>query len=300
MVTQARMRSIGLELYVWSTSGDEKVRPSHKLMDGLLCRWDDATVYREDGGKTWKPRPAGAVRLHPGMDIQCRCVALAYFDELVNEVDTEIDAKKHRANEMAGKPVLIPKLETLKTKSGDTNSALVAYKTVHAKTKKNFQHTANQVYANAPPEQQQALKSFTGSGFVEINDMLYKKWQFSPEEEVDLKWKVAQLDKIIKQYKLDKDIITYRGTEAKYYIDWKVGTSYLLLAFVSTSTNKNTEIVQGGGFHIELRIKQGTVGMYVGELSSLHDEEEFLLGRGLKYNVIEKTENAMIVEVSND
>ena len=56
-------------------------------MDGLLCRWDDATVYSEDGGKTWIPRPAGAVLMHPGMDYQCRCCALAWFDELIDEAD---------------------------------------------------------------------------------------------------------------------------------------------------------------------------------------------------------------------
>jgi hypothetical protein len=40
-------------------------------MDEGLCRWDNASVYSDDGGKTWKPRPSGAVQLHPGMDYQC-------------------------------------------------------------------------------------------------------------------------------------------------------------------------------------------------------------------------------------
>lgn len=81
-ISQGQMAEIGLEMYVWSTSGDERVRDSHLEMEGLLCRWDDATVYSADGGKTWIDRPAGAVEMHPGQDIQCRCVALAYFPEL--------------------------------------------------------------------------------------------------------------------------------------------------------------------------------------------------------------------------
>jgi uncharacterized protein with gpF-like domain len=100
-VTQARMEAIGLDMYIWSTSGDERVRgdptgiypnarPSHYEMDGRLCRWDDASVYSDDGGKTWKPRPAGWVHVHPGEDIQCRCTALSYWDELVGEVDKQI------------------------------------------------------------------------------------------------------------------------------------------------------------------------------------------------------------------
>jgi SPP1 gp7 family putative phage head morphogenesis protein len=90
-ITQRRMESVGLTMYIWETSGDERVRPSHEKMDGRLCRWDDPTVYSEDGGKTWIDRPADAVRLHPGMDYQCRCTATAFWDELVGEADAALD-----------------------------------------------------------------------------------------------------------------------------------------------------------------------------------------------------------------
>jgi uncharacterized protein with gpF-like domain len=101
-ISQRRMESAGLSMYIWSTSGDERVRgdpggffpdamPSHYAMDGLLCRWDDPTVYSDDGGKTWRDRPSGAVKLHPGEDYQCRCTALAYWQEIVDEADEQID-----------------------------------------------------------------------------------------------------------------------------------------------------------------------------------------------------------------
>jgi hypothetical protein len=101
-ITQRRMESIGLTMYIWETSGDERVRgdpggkypnakPSHYLMDGLLCRWDDPAVYSEDGGKTWIDRPDGAVVLHPGFDFQCRCTAVSYWEELVREADKLLD-----------------------------------------------------------------------------------------------------------------------------------------------------------------------------------------------------------------
>ena len=86
-ITQAQMEEIGLELYVWSTAYDDRVRDSHALMEGLLCRWDDASVCSYDNGKTWVPRPSGAVDLHPGQDIQCRCAALAFYPELEAEVE---------------------------------------------------------------------------------------------------------------------------------------------------------------------------------------------------------------------
>lgn len=86
-ITQKRMQDAGLSMYVWDTSGDERVRESHAVMEGLLCRWDDATVCSYDGGRTWVQRPAGAVLMHPGMDYQCRCCADAYFNELLDEAD---------------------------------------------------------------------------------------------------------------------------------------------------------------------------------------------------------------------
>ncbi|WP_405289519.1 phage minor head protein [Methanobrevibacter sp.] len=85
-ISQAQSQELGLELYVWSTSMDDRVRESHQLMEGLLCRYDDATVCSYDNGKTWVDRPSGAVQLHPGQDIQCRCVGLAFYPELEAEM----------------------------------------------------------------------------------------------------------------------------------------------------------------------------------------------------------------------
>jgi hypothetical protein len=100
-VTQARMEAVGLDMYVWSTSGDERVRgdpgglypnarPSHYAMDGRLCQWDNPTVYSEDGGKHWIPRHSDWVQLHPGYDYNCRCTALSYWNELIGEVDAQL------------------------------------------------------------------------------------------------------------------------------------------------------------------------------------------------------------------
>lgn len=88
-ITQAQMEEVGLDMYVWSTAFDDRVRDSHAAMEGLLCRWDDASVCSYDGGKTWVSRPSNAVQLHPGQDIQCRCVGLAYYPELTAEIEGE-------------------------------------------------------------------------------------------------------------------------------------------------------------------------------------------------------------------
>lgn len=87
LISQGQMTELGLSMYIWSTSGDERVRDSHKEMEGLLCNWNDSTVYSEDGGKTWIDRPSSAVQMHPGQDIQCRCVALAFFPEIEKQFE---------------------------------------------------------------------------------------------------------------------------------------------------------------------------------------------------------------------
>ena len=40
-LTQARCEELSLDWYVWKTSEDQRVRESHRKMDGVLCRWVD-------------------------------------------------------------------------------------------------------------------------------------------------------------------------------------------------------------------------------------------------------------------
>ncbi len=90
-LTQGRMADAGLETYIWDTAQDERVRgnpngryataiPSHFMMQGKLCRWDDPTVWFENG--EWVKRAPDAPYFHPGMAIMCRCVAVPNWDEL--------------------------------------------------------------------------------------------------------------------------------------------------------------------------------------------------------------------------
>lgn len=117
-ITQAQMEEIGLDMYVWSTAFDDRVRDSHAVMEGILCRWDDASVCSYDGGKTWVPRPSNAVQLHPGQDIQCRCVGLAYYPELTAEIEGEpieyIPAAETEAS-VSNYESIVQKIDSLKS-----------------------------------------------------------------------------------------------------------------------------------------------------------------------------------------
>lgn len=90
LITQKQQEDAGVEEYTWSTSGDNRVRPSHVRLNGKRFRWDDPPVVDEKTGR----------RCHPGGDYECRCVALPVFNR--NTVDLP----------MAGKVVVEMKLMT--------------------------------------------------------------------------------------------------------------------------------------------------------------------------------------------
>ena len=60
-LTRHRQLDVGITQYVWRTSMDERVRPTHKANEGKVFSWRNA--------------PANTGHNHPGGDYQCRCTA---------------------------------------------------------------------------------------------------------------------------------------------------------------------------------------------------------------------------------
>ena len=61
-LTRSRQKSLGVNSYVWRTSRDERVRESHRQLEGTVQSWDD-------------PPTVGKRQVHPGEDYLCRCDA---------------------------------------------------------------------------------------------------------------------------------------------------------------------------------------------------------------------------------
>lgn len=66
-LTQERQTNLGIKRYRWRTSGDERVRESHREKEGNIYSWDDP------------PADTG----HPGEDYQCRCIAEPVLEDIV-------------------------------------------------------------------------------------------------------------------------------------------------------------------------------------------------------------------------
>lgn len=69
-ITHKQQQDAGVQEYIWSDSGDSRVRSGHHRLNGKKFRWDDPPVVDERTGR----------RCHPGEDFQCRCVAIPVFD----------------------------------------------------------------------------------------------------------------------------------------------------------------------------------------------------------------------------
>lgn len=80
-LTKLRQQESGITTYRWQTSGDERVRPDHRVLDGKLCRWDDPTVYFNDKSGKWEKRSTiGGTNVHTSQDVNCRCQPLAEIE----------------------------------------------------------------------------------------------------------------------------------------------------------------------------------------------------------------------------
>lgn len=64
-LTELRQTELGITEYVWSTSQDERVRPSHASKEGKVFKWSEP------------PADTG----NPGDDINCRCVGIPVLDK---------------------------------------------------------------------------------------------------------------------------------------------------------------------------------------------------------------------------
>ncbi|WP_261513160.1 phage head morphogenesis protein [Burkholderia multivorans] len=75
-LTEARARAVGSTHYVWRTSGDSDVRPSHRALNGKIFAWDSPPMINE--GTEKKPN---FVQHHPGQFPNCRC----YPEPIISE-----------------------------------------------------------------------------------------------------------------------------------------------------------------------------------------------------------------------
>jgi len=92
-LTQNRQEQIGVKRYKWRTAIDERVRGNP---GGLYPKAKPSHWHREGNVYNWNEPPKGG---HPGIPIQCRCIAEPDLDDLFKEtspIEEEVESNERR------------------------------------------------------------------------------------------------------------------------------------------------------------------------------------------------------------
>lgn len=73
---------LGITEYEWVTSDDERVRDSHKVMNGKICQWDSDITYKNNVNDSLLRHRSSirGVEKQFGEDFQCRCTCRAIIE----------------------------------------------------------------------------------------------------------------------------------------------------------------------------------------------------------------------------
>lgn len=83
-INKIQQKSVNINLYVWTAVGDARTRNSHSRLNGVICSWDDPTIYyKVDGNTLVKHKRLASMFIgNPSDDYQCRCFGLPFIPEL--------------------------------------------------------------------------------------------------------------------------------------------------------------------------------------------------------------------------
>lgn len=71
-IVEHRSKKLGAQAYIWGSTNDQRTRPSHRAMNGVLVLWS-----KQDDHKPYLDKYYG----NPGEFFNCRCDAQPVFDE---------------------------------------------------------------------------------------------------------------------------------------------------------------------------------------------------------------------------
>ena len=113
---------------------------------------------------------------------------------------------------------------------------------------------------------------------------------------------INNIDAAIEKFTLDRPILVYKGTDAEFYKNLRVGDIFKNRIYFSTSLNQNVAekfaSLNNQPFLIELRVPKDVKGLYIGDNTEyINNQMEFLIKRSSKYLVIYKDSQNMILEV---
>lgn len=264
-LTQLRQQELGITSYVWTTAQDERVRPTHKVLDGEVFTW-------EKGPKIG----------HPGSEINCRCIAQPVITDAMFDTDGSVPIVEQEQK---------PKVETAisSIEGFDTPSKLKTLK---------YSDKFNEYDKMGLSEYQSGVYSSNVGGYVNIQSYLRNNqpaWQGMTLTGV--KTFVDKIDDAILKGKLVKDTIAYRGIKhGQYYVDLKIGDTFSDKGYFSTSTDKKVaskfaEKLNRDERPVLFKVigSKGTNAVYLPDEDAFTKEAEILFKRNQEFKILKKT-----------
>ena len=229
-------------------------------LDGKLFPIKDAQI-----GLNLKP-------LHPN----CRCSSYGYI-----AMERLVDGKW--IDEATGEEV-----ESVE----ESSNAVESFKTVELRgeLEQKLQNASDEWYNELGKREKTGIRAFTDTFYDDMNELLTDSDFVSIDDDY-MYGNIDYLGKALSKFKLEDDIVVYRGVSTKEYE--YILENDIFNEFKSTSTYQGTanefaKRDREGGHVVEFKVKKGSEGAYVGNNSDVQEEREFIINRGATYTVEEK------------
>ena len=162
-VTLSTYKEIGCQYYMWMATLDERVRPDHAMMNGLICSATDPTVwYEENPDDPMHPiehkRDDTMVHLHPGDDFQCRCTMVMWDPVIDGKYEVKERPEEEEPEEKKEEPptpLEIAKEETAKAEKRAENAEI---KLNEEQRRREILQNANERHSSRTPEYIQEIQ----------------------------------------------------------------------------------------------------------------------------------------------
>lgn len=227
------------------------------------------------------------------------------FGEIIEQYGLSNDKNKKAINAMLITQGYAPVVNGLIYHNYNKEDYLYINKNNSFEDKKKFfetyQKDAKETSTKWTDDQRKAIMNYTGSGYKAIRDILTespKSKVFSEEKIESTKTRIDLIKKAIKQNPLRQNMVLNRrleirgnGDNLSAWLNAKVGQVIEDKSFVSFGMNH--EIYFGSDLHLTLLAKKGDPIMNVNNI----DESEYLAQAGLKYKVLARGTNSIVVEI---
>lgn len=227
------------------------------------------------------------------------------FGEIIEQYGLSNDKNKKAINAMLITQGYAPVVNGLIYHNYNKEDYLYINKNNSFEDKKKFfetyQKDAKETSTKWTDDQRKAIKNYTSSGYMAIRDILTespKSKVFSEEKTESAKTRIGLIKEAIEQNPLRQNMVLNRrleirgnGDNLSAWLNAKVGQVIEDKSFVSFGMKHETDF--GSDLHLTLLAKKGDPVMNVDNI----DESEYLAQAGLKYKVLARGTNSIVVEI---